>query len=53
MLLDLDMPWMEGLGTLRELRKCYPWLPVLVLSMLDPDIYALRCAARAWAPGGF
>lgn len=44
MLLDLDMPWMEGLATLRELRQRYPWLPVLVLSMLDPNIYALRCA---------
>lgn len=44
MLLDLDMPCMEGLATLRELRQRYPWLPVLVLSMLDPNIYALRCA---------
>lgn len=44
MLLDLDMPWMEGLATLRKVRQRYPWLPVLVLSMLDSDIYALRCA---------
>lgn len=44
MLLDLDMPRMEGLATLCELRRRYPWLPVLVLSMLDPSIYALRCA---------
>lgn len=44
MLLDLDMPRMEGLTTLLEIRKHYPWLPVLVLSMLDPDLYALRCA---------
>lgn len=44
MLLDLDMPRMEGLATLRELRQLCPWLPVLVFSMLDPEIYALRCA---------
>lgn len=44
MLLDLDMPRMEGLATLREVHKLYPWLPVLVFSMLDPDVYARRCA---------
>lgn len=44
MLLDLDMPRMEGLSTLRKLRQHYPWLPVLVFSMLDPEVYALRCA---------
>lgn len=44
MLLDLDMPRMEGLATLRKLRQHYPWLPVIVLSMLAPEVYALRCA---------
>ncbi|HLB40597.1 MAG TPA: response regulator transcription factor [Candidatus Babeliales bacterium] len=43
MLLDLDMPKMEGLGVLSKMRRGHPRLPVLVLSMLDPQIYAPRC----------
>lgn len=42
-LLDLDMPVMEGLSTLRQLRKNHPQLPVLVFSMLDASLYSYRC----------
>lgn len=42
-LLDLDMTRMEGLLTLRHLRIQFPWLPVLVVSMLDAGIYGFRC----------
>lgn len=42
-LLDLDMPLMEGLSTLRQLRKYHPALPVLVLSTLDSSVYSHRC----------
>ncbi|WP_282875984.1 response regulator transcription factor [Pseudomonas peli] len=54
-LLDLDMPWMEGFATLHELRKRYPWLVVLIVSSLEPNIYAGRCArlgARAFLEKG-
>lgn len=43
-LLDLDMPRMEGLTAMRKLRQHYPWLSILVISMLNPEVYALRCA---------
>lgn len=43
MLLDMDMPWMEGLSVLRRLQIEAPWLSVMVLSALDPKIYAIRC----------
>ncbi|MCP1489905.1 two-component system response regulator EvgA [Pseudomonas fluorescens] len=42
-LLDLDMPLMEGLSTLRQLQKTYPDLPVLVYSMLNASVYSYRC----------
>jgi two-component system chemotaxis response regulator CheB len=33
--LDLEMPIMDGLTTLRELRKIYPHLPVIIFSTLS------------------
>ncbi|UVM05738.1 response regulator [Pseudomonas laurylsulfatiphila] len=42
-LLDLDMTRMEGLVTLRQLHSQFPWLAVLVISMLDASIYGFRC----------
>jgi len=38
--LDVEMPEMDGITTLRELRKTYPNLPVIMFSTLT-----LRCAA--------
>src|SRR5262245_27779521 len=32
--LDIEMPELDGLGTLRELRKTYPKLPVIMFSTL-------------------
>jgi two-component system response regulator EvgA len=42
-LLDLDMRQMEGLTTLLHLYKKFPWISVIVISMLNPDVYAFRC----------
>ncbi|WP_171057338.1 response regulator [Pseudomonas fluorescens] len=42
-LLDLDMPLMEGLSTLRQLQKTHPHLPVVVYSMLNARVYSYRC----------
>src|SRR5207244_9797799 len=33
-ILDVEMPEMDGLATLRELRKTYPRLPVIMFSAL-------------------
>ncbi len=43
MLLDIDMPSVEGLTVLRKARRLYPGVSVLAVSGLDPAIYALRC----------
>ena len=48
--IDLTMPGMSGLDLLRELRREYPRLPVLVLSMHSEDEYAVR-VIRAGASG--
>ena len=42
-LLDMDMPKMEGLSVLRRLQVEFSWLPVVVLSMLDASLYTVRC----------
>src|SRR2546423_1779682 len=33
-ILDIEMPEMDGLATLKELRKTYPRLPVIMFSAL-------------------
>lgn len=43
MLLDIDMPSVEGLTVLNKARRLYPGVSVLAVSGLDPTIYALRC----------
>lgn len=42
-ILDMDMPCMEGLTTLKRIRTMQPNAQVLVNSMLSPAIYASRC----------
>lgn len=41
-ILDISMPGRNGLETLKELRKYYPQLPVIILSMHPSDQYAVR-----------
>lgn len=40
--LDISMPGRNGLETLKELRKIYPNIPVIMLSMHPSDQYAVR-----------
>lgn len=49
-ILDLSMPGMGGLATLKELRTAYPRLPIVVLSAHSEDQYALR-ALKSGAAG--
>lgn len=48
--LDLAMPDGNGLEMLKQIKKDYPKLPVLILSMFPEDQYALR-TIRAGAAG--
>jgi DNA-binding NarL/FixJ family response regulator len=48
--LDVNLPGRSGLELLKDLKALYPQLRVLMLSMFDEDIYALR-TLRAGAQG--
>lgn len=50
MLLDISLPDRSGIEVLKQARKEFPSLPVLILSMHREDQYALR-AMRAGAAG--
>ena len=41
--LDVNMPGRTGLDVLRDVKKAYPRLPVIILSVQPEDQYALRC----------
>lgn len=49
-LLDVSMPDKNGIDTLKQLKKEYPKLPVLMLSMHPEEHYAIR-ALKAGASG--
>lgn len=53
-LLDLSMPGMNSIDVLRQIRREYPLLPVLMFSVSGREQYetiALRAALRAGASG--
>ncbi len=47
---DLSMPGRSGLDALRQIKKSFPSLPVLIMSMHPEDQYALR-VLKAGASG--
>lgn len=49
-ILDINMPGKSGLEALKDLRKDYPKIPVLILSMYSEEQYGLR-ALKAGASG--
>jgi DNA-binding NarL/FixJ family response regulator len=49
-ILDISMPGMNGLEVSTELRKLYPLLPVLILSVLSEEAYASK-SLKAGASG--
>jgi DNA-binding NarL/FixJ family response regulator len=49
-ILDISMPGMNGLDVSAELRKSYPSLPVLILSVLSEEAYASK-SLKAGASG--
>jgi DNA-binding NarL/FixJ family response regulator len=50
LILDITMPGRNGLDVLKEVKRSYPTLPVLVLSMHPEDQFAIRML-RAGASG--
>jgi DNA-binding NarL/FixJ family response regulator len=50
MIVDLSLPGAHGLELIKNIRAEFPKLPILVLSMHDESLYALR-ALRAGAQG--
>jgi DNA-binding NarL/FixJ family response regulator len=49
-ILDINMPGKSGLEALKDIKKKFPLLPVLILSMYDEEQYGLR-AIKAGASG--
>jgi len=41
--LDINMPGRSGLDVLKDVKRMYPRLPVIVLSVQPEDQYAMRC----------
>jgi two-component system invasion response regulator UvrY len=41
--LDINMPGRSGLDVLKDIKRMYPRLPVIVLSVQPEDQYAIRC----------
>jgi two-component system invasion response regulator UvrY len=43
LLLDINMPGRNGLDVLRDVKKIYPLLPVIMVSVQPESQYAARC----------
>src|SRR5664280_547475 len=43
LVLDINMPGRSGLDVLRDVKRTYPRLPVIILSVQPEDQYAMRC----------
>src|SRR4051812_19360539 len=43
LVLDINMPGRSGLDLLKDVKRLYPRLPVIVLSVQSEDQYAVRC----------
>lgn len=43
LVLDINMPGRSGLDLLKDVKRLYPRLPVIVLSVQSEEQYALRC----------
>jgi DNA-binding NarL/FixJ family response regulator len=43
LVLDINMPGRSGLDVLRDVKRSYPRLPVIILSVQPEDQYAMRC----------
>lgn len=43
LVLDINMPGRSGLDVLKDVKRMYPRLPVIVLSVQSEDQYAVRC----------
>jgi two-component system, NarL family, invasion response regulator UvrY len=41
--LDMNMPGSSGLNVLRDVKRIYPRLPVIIVSVQPEDQYATRC----------
>lgn len=49
-LLDMAMPGISGIALIKQIKKDYPKIPILILSMYKEDLYAIR-AFKAGASG--
>jgi len=43
LVLDINMPGRSGLDVLRDVKRDYPRIPIIILSMQPEDQYAMRC----------
>lgn len=43
MLLDINMPGRGGFEVLKDVRKSFPFLPIIMVSVQPENQYALRC----------
>ena len=43
LVLDISMPGRSGVDVLRDVKRSYPQMPVVILSVQPEDQYAIRC----------